>query len=99
MSEEQDVNRAHAAKRLMEDPLLIEAFDGIRQTILNMIESAPIRDRDGVHELKLMLKILKDVRAHLELAIADGKVAEFRIKERNTLLEFGKRMLHGNRNY
>lgn len=95
MSEQAEVDRGEAAKRLLDDPLLIEAFDGIRKAILEKIEDAPIRDRDGVHELKLMLKLLKDVRSHLELAIANGKVASFRIKERNTLAEFTKKVMYG----
>jgi hypothetical protein len=34
----------------------------------------------GAHELKLMLKLLSDVRANLEQAVMDGKLAAAELK-------------------
>lgn len=90
MSLESDVDRGQRAERLMNDPLLIEAFGTVKQAIVDGWESAPIRDVEGHHELKLMMKLLGDVRAHLERAVADGKLAAMELNSRRklTLAEF-----------
>lgn len=76
-----EVERGLKADKLINDPTLVEAFEIVKAAILARIEDAPIRDRDGVHELKLMLKLLRDVRSNLEQAVKVGKLAQFRIQE------------------
>lgn len=68
-------DRGQKADKLLHDPMFAEAFGETRQVILDAWEQAPIRDKEGAHELKLMLKLLGDVRAILERAITDGKIA------------------------
>jgi hypothetical protein len=82
MSAEEALARASAAEKLVNDPILTEAFELVRKTILTNIEDAPIRDRAGVQESRLMLKLLKSVRGHLEQAVRDGKVIVHRLEER-----------------
>lgn len=67
--------RGQKADKLLSDPLFAESFAEARQVIFDAWEAAPIRDKEGAHELKLMLKLLSDVRAILERAITDGKMA------------------------
>lgn len=80
MSLEADLDRGTRAERLLSNPLLIEAFDLVRNAIIARWEDAPIRDKEGAHELKLQLKLLSDVRANLEQAVADGKLAAAELK-------------------
>jgi|688.fasta_scaffold117774_3 hypothetical protein len=89
MTDAERVRRADAAKRLLEDALMAEAFASVRTAILQRIEDAPLRDRDGVHELKLMLKLLRDVRGNLETFIRDGKIAALHIEEERKKRRFG----------
>jgi hypothetical protein len=79
-SKQEEVDRGARAKRLLEDPTLVEAFANVRTAILERIEAAPIRDREGLHELKLMLKLLRDVRGNLEQAVSNGKIARLDIE-------------------
>ncbi len=65
----------------MSDSLLTESFDLVRTAILEKWELTPLRDKEGAHELKLMLKLLGDVRANLEQAVADGKLAAAELKQ------------------
>jgi hypothetical protein len=67
--------RGQKADKLLTDPLFAQAFADARQVIFDAWEQAPVRDKEGAHELKLMLKLLGDVRAILERAITDGKIA------------------------
>lgn len=75
MSLKEELNRGIKAEKLLKDETLTEAFDLVRKAIHEQWESSPIRDKDGAHELKLMLKLLGDVRANLEQALTDGKLA------------------------
>lgn len=87
--ERQHIARAAKAQALLADPELTAAFQAVRDTLLKRIEECPIRDREGVHESKLMLKLLGDVRANIQSVVNTGKVIESRI----AILERAKRGL------
>jgi hypothetical protein len=87
LAEKTAINRAIKAQALLEDEELIEAFTAVRESLLRRIEECPIRDREGVHELKLQLKLLADVRANLSAVVNTGKVIQYRI----TMLERAKK--------
>lgn len=70
-----DLDRGIKAERLLRDGMFTDAFDMVAKAIHERWEQCPLRDRDGAHELKLQLKLLGDVRANLEQAISDGKLA------------------------
>lgn len=82
MKDYEALDRAGKARALMNDSLLSEARDILRQAILMKWEKAPVRDKEGREYLFLQLKALSDVWAVLEQAIADGKVAQHSIKTR-----------------
>lgn len=90
MTPEQTLERAGRAEKLLADPLLIETFEMMRAQILTNIENAPVRDHEAVHEMHLMLKLLRGVRVNLEQAVRDGKVviATLEQKRRLTPVEF-----------
>lgn len=75
------IDRAKRVERLIKDEEFIAAFENTRQAIFNKIEQTPIRDTDGLAQLRLCLKLLTDVRANLERVFNDGKVAEFNIEQ------------------
>jgi len=84
MTKEAEITSGTRAQRLLEDEVLTKAFADVRSAIIERWESAPIRDTEGQHELKLMLRILSDVRGNLELAVHNGKLAaeELRMQSR-----------------
>lgn len=77
-----DVERATRAHAILNNPVFNEAFAMVSQAIHEAWEAAPIRDTEGQHSLKLQLKLLGDVRANLERAIADGKFAAAELEKR-----------------
>lgn len=91
MTDHAIVSKAARAKALIEDPVLKDAFESVRMALLERFESCPIRDREGQHEIKLMLKLLTDVHANLNSVINSGKVIEYNI----SMLEKAKRYLNG----
>jgi hypothetical protein len=86
LSLEAQVVNGSRAQRLLEDPVLTKAFADVRAGIIERWENTPLRDTTGAHELKLMLKLLNDVRGNLELAITDGKLAAEDLRTRNGAL-------------
>ena len=82
MSPEQEVQRGQDAKRLLEEPLLQEAFEVIEQEIMEKWKTAPARDVDGREKLWMMLHLLGRVRSHLESVMASGHLAEATLAQR-----------------
>lgn len=80
MSDNEQLERAAAAKRALENPALKSAFADVREAIVHRIEQCPMRDAEGAEKLRVMLRLLNDVRQNLEAAITDGKVTELKIR-------------------
>jgi hypothetical protein len=78
-----DVERGNHAARLINDPLLQEAFKAVEQAIHDKWADSPLRDVEGQVALRAMLNHLRDVRGVLEVAISDGKKAVEELNRRN----------------
>lgn len=81
MNDHKALERGAEAERLLQHPMVIEAFAHSRESILKALEDWPIEDAKGAEQLRLSLKILTSVRHHFERVLRDGKVAQFRIEE------------------
>lgn len=74
--------RAHHAKRLMEDPYLIEAFDLVRQAIHESFEQISPLDEtklelNAFSLLALRLQLLDSVWENIEHVIREQKITAF----------------------
>lgn len=87
MTDAQILRKADQAKSILENEAMRDAFAGVRAALLDKFEQCPIRDKEGQHEIKLMLKLLGDVRANLQSMIDSGKV----IESRHSVLERAKK--------
>lgn len=76
-----DIDRGNRAQALLDDETLQAAFANVREAILTQIEGCPIRDTEGAEKLRLMLKLLRDVKANLETAVSNGKIAEVELTQ------------------
>lgn len=72
------IERANQARRLLDDPTLQKAFEGVRQGLLVNIEATMMGDRDTQHELALSLQLLKSIRRMLERWVTDGEVEKIK---------------------
>ena len=77
--------RAERARQLLDDPLLNEAFSGVRAALIERLESAPIGDVELQHEIALMLQLLKRLRTQIEQHLQDFRVVEAEQKQRDWL--------------
>ena len=75
------------AKSVLDDSTYQAASKAVRDAIIEQWENCPIRDREGAHELKLMLKIHRDIEAHMRKAVTDGQFAAEQLKQDKTFTE------------
>ena len=55
-------------------------MESVKQGIIDKWMSCPVRDHEGQHELKLMLKLLGDVSRYIETAMETGKLVEIQLE-------------------
>lgn len=67
--------RARRAAELLENELLIDAWQTVEQEIYKRWSDSPVADVTGQHELRLMLHVMKSVKQQIESVITDGKIA------------------------
>ncbi len=80
-----DLDRALLAKQLVDNPIYIEAMNAVRAGIITQWENSPIRDTEGQHELRLMLKLLTDLQHNINRVIDTGKLAEIEIERKRKM--------------
>lgn len=76
-----DLRKGRAAERLLADPVLIEAFDGLRAGYLEAWENTAARDTDARERLWQAYQIVGKVRTHLSHVAAGGKMAQVQIDQ------------------
>lgn len=81
MNEGAILDRATKAKALIENPMYGESFEMVRKAIYSRIEACPIADTATAEDLRKCLKLLRDVRANLDIAINSGKIVQFDLAE------------------
>lgn len=83
------------AQQLIESDIYRDGIKGVRQAILDTWSSSPIRDVEGQHELRLMLKLLDDLEGHIVSMVNSGKLANVQIEQESKMKEMMKRASQG----
>jgi hypothetical protein len=87
MGLDEEVNQGANAERVLGD--ISPYFSMVEAAILAAWKKSPVADEKGQHELRLMLKLLDDLKANLNTAIQSGKLASVQI-ERENIIERAK---------
>ena len=82
MSPEEQVARAKEARSLLENPLLAEAFQSIKDEVIEQWQKAPAHDVAGREKLWLTLKLLDKLQGTLRQTVETGKVAQATLLQR-----------------
>jgi hypothetical protein len=75
------IDRAAHAEKLINDELLKESFEQLRQSYLKSLEDWPLDDVAGAERLRIALKVVQGVRNNLNTALRDGRVAQIKLEE------------------
>ena len=73
---ERDVQRSKEAEYLLEHPLIRDAFENVREGLVQGIEMGILKDRQDEREAVLSLRILNTVRDQFLGFVAAGKLIE-----------------------
>jgi hypothetical protein len=85
------VNRAHAAKTLLESDLLKESFKSLEDAYTAAWRATTIDDVTGREKLFLAVNVIGKVRDHLSGIVSNGSIAEAEIKDLRETAERKKR--------
>ena len=72
--------REEHAKRLLTDPLFVEAFELLEKHLLNSWSSSGVNEIDTREQIWLSLRLLERIRLHLTSIIETGDMAK-KLKE------------------
>jgi hypothetical protein len=86
VNQSEQIARGAKAQKLLEDPLLREAFELAEESILGMFKRAA--DDEKIIRSKQLLTALTLVKRVLEQAISDGKVAERTLEDEKRGVSF-----------
>ena len=71
---------AHASA-LLESDTYKDAFRKVREGIHIRWAGSPVADKDGQHELRIMLKLLDDLEANIKEIAVTGKLAAIQLDQ------------------
>lgn len=70
--------QADRAQELLNDPVLREAFDTVREHYRDLIEETPLSSDDvaALHDIRKMLHLLREVESHLHTVVQNGRLED-----------------------
>lgn len=83
---QQRAHQGDLAREVLENEAYIRAHDAIKQEYIEAWLHAPQRDKDGREEIWLTIKLLDKLKATLEAAMTDGKMARIETERREEIL-------------
>lgn len=81
MNEATILDRATKAKAILDNPMYGDSFEMVRLAIHAQIEACPLADTESAENLRKCLRLLRDVRANLAVALESGKIVQFNIAQ------------------
>lgn len=81
MDLQKEAQAGSRAEMLLED--LQPYFDMVEGAILDKWKTSPVGDEKGQHELRLMYKLLGDLKANIKTVIDTGKMAKIELERDN----------------
>jgi hypothetical protein len=81
MTLEKDAEVGRQAEMLLDNPIYKDSIAAVQSAIITAWQASPIRDKEGQHELKLMLKLLGDLEANIKRVAETGKLAKLQIEQ------------------
>jgi hypothetical protein len=82
----EEQTRARRAHEWLDNPIYKESWEAARLAALAKLEELPLQDAAGREEIHHMLSAMKKVRAYIERAVQDGKLASVELESRKKTL-------------
>lgn len=78
---ESEVRRGQEAERLLNSPILQEALTKMEEGVIQGFKQCPLRDDEGLKNLRVMLKVIDDFKHRLKTVLETGKLAKIQVTE------------------
>ena len=79
---EYEIQRGERAEALLQDELLNDCLETIKQGYMEKWQESPERDVEGRERIRLMVKTVDLLRAELRSVLDTGKVAKATLRQR-----------------
>lgn len=92
------INRADAAKRIMDDPMVQEALQAVETGITDAWKDVPVRDVEAREHLHRLLQAKRQFENVFRICIETGTIARVELQaeeERKSLLTRVKERIYG----
>lgn len=76
MNTDEEIRRGHEAERVLNEPMLREAFDKTEAGIVAALKACSMGDTKTQHELTIALQLLGRIEKNLKETIQTGKLAQ-----------------------
>ena len=87
MTDAEKLTRAEGAKRLLTDPLLLEALSMMEKEVVDQWELCPARDKDAREFMWMYYKNVRKFRGILQGIIESGKLAAHDLREEESFAQ------------
>jgi hypothetical protein len=95
MTPEEITTRSDTARRILNDPLIVEAFETIERDVMEAFFNCPARDTEGLRILQTNLRLARQFKGILQGAIERGKLLANDLREKESLAKMAIRRLRG----
>jgi len=93
MDKKIEIQHGIEADQFLSSPTFIRAEASVRAAIVEKWATSPLRDIEGHHELRLMLKLLDDLIGNMKVAVINGQFATESLKIERTTAEKMRRAM------
>lgn len=76
MTDDERIRRGQEAQQLLENPLLVQAFDTIERNLMTQLRTVPLTDKALEREMVRTLQVLHKVKEQIEQVVVTGRIAE-----------------------
>lgn len=83
MELEQEALRGTQARELLDNPLLIEAFETVEKAYIDAWKNEQSLKPENREYLWKLVRTVQDVRKHLETAVETGKMAKIQLQQKS----------------
>ena len=82
MTNEELIQRAREAERLLSNPLFVEAFDKVRGGLVSSMETSPLGDKETHNRLVIALQLLGQIEKRIKEVAETGKLTAIQVEQK-----------------
>lgn len=82
MSDIEDIKRGEEADRILKNPLFIDAFESVRESIINSMAQSAFGDAQTHNRLVIAMQLLAQIEKQLKDHVATGRMSAMKVDDK-----------------